>query len=46
MYGISLPASATTIYVVGLALELVGLAVIQAMRTRRSLQQRTAASAV
>jgi putative oxidoreductase len=46
MYGISLPASATTIYVVGLALELVGLAVIQAMRTRRSLRQRTAASAV
>jgi putative oxidoreductase len=45
IYGISLPASATVTYAVGLVLELIGLALIQAMRGRRMLQHRHPASA-
>jgi putative oxidoreductase len=43
MYGISLSASATAIYLVGLALELIGLALIEGTRGRRMLQRASAA---
>jgi putative oxidoreductase len=42
IYGISLPSSTTVTYIVGLLLELVGLAAIQTARARRALRQRTA----
>jgi putative oxidoreductase len=45
IYRISLTASATVIYAVGLVLELIGLALIQATRGRRMLQHRHPASA-
>jgi hypothetical protein len=45
IYGISLPASATAIYAVGLVLELIGLALIQAIRGRRTVQHQRASAA-
>jgi putative oxidoreductase len=44
IYGISLPASATAIYAVGLVLELIGLALIQAIRGRRMVQHQRASA--
>jgi hypothetical protein len=40
-----LPASATVIYAVGLVLELIGLALIQAIRGRRMVQHQRASAA-